>query len=179
MHISFLCLAAICGIFLSVDSGLQGKDAPASKDSSRDADREAILQSARDFAAAFEKGDAKAVAALWTEEGEYESDDGTILRGRAAMEAAFAAHFKGHPAGKMEIKVESIRFPSRDIADRGGADLHDGQRRFARLGMLSRGTCARGWQVADCTLPRMGCRREPHGRPGLADRNLARPGQGP
>ena len=66
--------------------------------------------------AAFEKGDAKAVAALWTEQGEYESDDATILRGRTAIEAAFAAHFKGRPAEKMEVKVENIRFPSRDTA---------------------------------------------------------------
>jgi uncharacterized protein (TIGR02246 family) len=116
MRISFLCLAAICGIFLSVESRLQGKDAPASKDSSRNADRAAILQSARDFSAAFEKGDAKAIAALWTDDGEYESEDGTILCGRAALEASFAVHFKAHPAGKMEIKVEGIRFPSRDIA---------------------------------------------------------------
>ena len=116
MRMKALCLAAIGGIFLVAVSSLQAQDASASKDSSRDADRQAILQSARDFSAAFEKGDAKAVAVLWTKEGEYESDDGTILRGRTAIEEAFAAHFKGRPAGKTEIQVESIRFPSRDSA---------------------------------------------------------------
>jgi len=119
MRINFLCLAAIGGIVgagLWGAVGLQAKDAPVSKGVSRDADREAILQSARDFTAAFEKGDAKAVASLWTEQGEYESDDGTMLLGRSAIEAAFAAHFKARPAEKMEIKVENIRFPSRDTA---------------------------------------------------------------
>ena len=116
MRIPHYCFAAVCGIFLLAANGLQGQDASASKDSSRNADREAIAQSARDFAAAFEKGDAKAVAALWTEQGEYESDDGMVLRGRAAIEAAFAAHFKDRPGEKMEIKVESIRFPSRNTA---------------------------------------------------------------
>jgi len=119
MHTRLFCLAAICGILgagLSFAAARQDKEATASTAPPRDADREAILQSARDFAAAFEKGDAKAVAALWTEHGEYESDDGMVLRGRAALEAAFAAHFKGRPAGKMEVKVESIRFPSRDTA---------------------------------------------------------------
>src|SRR5271157_6377883 len=119
MRIGFSCLVAIGGFFgtgLWVAGEQQTKNAQVSEGSSREADREAILQSAREFSAAFEKGDAKAVAALWTEQGEYESDDGTILRGRAAIEAAFAAHFKVRPAEKMEIKVEDIRFPSRDTA---------------------------------------------------------------
>lgn len=119
MRINFLCRAGIVGLSaasLWFADGLQAKDAPVSKASSRDADRAAILQSARDFTDVFEKGDARAVAALWTDQGEYESDDGTILRGRSAIEAAFAAHFKARPAEKMEIKVENIRFPSRDTA---------------------------------------------------------------
>src|SRR5271157_1383554 len=73
MRIGFFCLVAIGGFFgtgLWVAGGPQAKDAPVSEGSSREADREAILQSARDFTAAFEKGDAKAVAALWTEQGE-------------------------------------------------------------------------------------------------------------
>ncbi len=116
MQNAFYCFSAIGGLFaagLWSAGGLQAQDSAAS---SRAADREAILQSARDFTAAFEKGDAKAVAALWTEQGEYESDDGTILSGRSAIEAAFAAHFKARPAEKMETKVEDIRFPSRDTA---------------------------------------------------------------
>ena len=119
MRIGFSCLVAIAGFFgtsLWVAGQPQAKDAPVSEGSSREADRAAILQSARDFTTAFEKSDAKAVAALWTEQGEYESDDGPILRGRTAIEAAFAARFKDRPAGKMEIKVESIHFPSRDTA---------------------------------------------------------------
>ena len=116
MSIRSLCSAAVFGILVSFSSGLQAADAPASKEPSREADRAAILQTARDFTAAYAKADAKAVAALWTEQGEYESDDGPTLRGRSAIEAAFATHFKSQPAGKMEIKVESIRFPSRDTA---------------------------------------------------------------
>lgn len=114
------CSAAFAVVFFAMGRPTVGqqptddKKAPAA--SSRDADREAIVQAGRDFAAAFEKGDAKGVAAFWTEQGEYESDDGTILRGRAEIEKAFAAHFKNRPAGKMEIEVGSIRFLSRDSA---------------------------------------------------------------
>jgi uncharacterized protein (TIGR02246 family) len=119
MRIGLFALVAISGIFgtgLWVAGQPQAKEAPASEGAARETDREAILQSARDFTAAFEKNDARAVAALWTDQGEYESEDGTFLRGRTDIEAAFAAFFKDRPAGKMEIKVESIRFPSRDSA---------------------------------------------------------------
>ena len=119
MRIAFFCLAAIGGLFAAGHCAAgepRAKDRSVSKKLSRETDRVAILQSGRAFTAAFEKGDAKAVAALWTEQGEYENEDGTTLRGRTAIEEAFAAHFKGRPAGKMEIQVESIRFSSRDTA---------------------------------------------------------------
>ena len=118
MRIRIACLAvvALFGTGLWVVGEPQARNASLSSDSARDTDGEAILQSARDYTAAFEKGDAKALAALWTEQGEYESDDGTILRGRSAIEAEMAAHFKDHPSEKMEIKVDNIRFLSRDAA---------------------------------------------------------------
>ncbi len=86
---------------------------PAVKAALAEAD---IRATATDFVKAFNAADAKAVAALWTEQGEYESEDATVLRGRAAIEAAFASHFKEHAGAKTVIKIESIRFPSRDAA---------------------------------------------------------------
>ena len=68
------------------------------------------------FAAAFESGDAKAVAAHWTENGEYISDDGTVIRGRANIEKEYAGLFARKKGAKVEIDLESIRFPSRDTA---------------------------------------------------------------
>ena len=89
---------------------------PSAKADDRSADRKAITDSSQAFEAAFEKGDAKAVAAFWTEAGEYESDTGEIFRGRAAIEAAFAAHFKAAPKGRCVVRIDSIRFPARDLA---------------------------------------------------------------
>ena len=182
MRITFFCLAAIGGLFaaglLCVAGEPQAKVAPVSKDSSRDADREAILQSARDFTAAFEKGDAKAVAALWTEQGEYESEDGTILRGRTAIEDAFAAHFKGRPAGKMEILVENIRFPSRDTA------IEEGLTRTTADDTLPDSSCYRVLHVREDGKWRIAlCREWGVAENRMADLDwligtLARPGQG-
>ena len=52
----------------------------------RPADRTAVEKALDGFTGAFKQGDGKAVAALWTAEGEYISDDGTTYRGRAALE---------------------------------------------------------------------------------------------
>src|SRR5690349_5399586 len=46
----------------------------------RPADREAVRKALDAFCAAFQKGDAKAVADLWTPTGEYVSDEGTTIR---------------------------------------------------------------------------------------------------
>jgi uncharacterized protein (TIGR02246 family) len=90
-------------------------------------DDAAIRKGAEAFLKAFEKGDAKAVAAFWTEEGEYISDDGTTVRGRAAIEAAYAKSFAKKKNVKLNITIESIRFPSKDTAiEEGYAKLYKG-----------------------------------------------------
>src|SRR5258708_39089694 len=75
------------------DSPSSGKLAAAGEDKGREADRAAIQKSGRDFTDAFNKGDAKAVAALWTEQGECHDADGIVTRGRAALEKAFTEFF--------------------------------------------------------------------------------------
>src|SRR5262249_26119370 len=61
------------------------------------------------FAEAFGRGDARAVAALWTEGGEYLGPDGETLRGRPAIEKAYAEFFKNNPRARLDARVESIR----------------------------------------------------------------------
>src|SRR5204862_7169528 len=91
--------------------------APAEpKETKRADDEEAVRKATADFIKAVEKGDAKAVAASWTENGEYIGDDGTTIRGRAAIEAAYAKTFARNKKLKVEMTIESIRFPSKDTA---------------------------------------------------------------
>jgi uncharacterized protein (TIGR02246 family) len=82
----------------------------------RPADRDAVREALDSFAAAFGKGDAKAVAARWTADGEYVSDDGTTIRGHAALEKDYAEFFTKNPGNALEVEVDTIRFPSRDTA---------------------------------------------------------------
>lgn len=82
----------------------------------RQPDREAVGKALDGFAAAFRKGDAKAVAAQWTAAGEYIGDDGATFRGRAALEKAYSDLFAEGAGGGLEVEVDSVRFPSRDNA---------------------------------------------------------------
>lgn len=79
-------------------------------------EKEAIRKSSREYAEAFNKGDAKAIAAMWTENGEYRDEDGEPAVGRAAIEKLHAEFFKANPGVTIELLVKSIRFPSKDLA---------------------------------------------------------------
>jgi uncharacterized protein (TIGR02246 family) len=94
----------------------RAEEPAARDDKSPEAAREAIRQSARQFEKAFDRGDAKAVAAFWTEDGEYHDNTGVELRGRAAIEKAYAEVFREKPKGKLEIEIQAIRLPSPDSA---------------------------------------------------------------
>ncbi len=82
----------------------------------RPADKDAVMVAVDSFAAAFRKGDAKAVAALWTADGEYTDDEGTTIRGRAALEKDYADFFAKSPGNGLEVETDVVRFPSRDTA---------------------------------------------------------------
>jgi len=100
----------------------------ATDDEDRPADRDALRIAAREFAEAFNRGEAKTIAAEWTEKGEFYSDSGAVLRGRPAIEKAYAEHFKEKPGGKIEVDIRSIYFPSRDSA------VEDGVLRLRTVG---------------------------------------------
>jgi uncharacterized protein (TIGR02246 family) len=95
---------------------LSARDSPSPDTKPPPADEAAVRALARDFAAAFNKGDAKAVAAQWTDAGEMFDTDGTPLIGRAAIEQAFADFFTANPRARIEVLVGSIRFPAPDLA---------------------------------------------------------------
>lgn len=92
-----------------------GGSAPADEDARKE-DREAVRKDLDSFVKAFEARDAKALAAHWTAEGEYRNDANVALRGRDAIQSAFASVFAATPEIKAEIRPEALRFLSRDVA---------------------------------------------------------------
>ncbi len=77
----------------------------------------ALDKLAADWAAAFAKGDAKALAGFYTDDAVRASQEAGTVVGRAAIEKEFAANFAGPWKGaKIAIKVGSIHPVGTDIA---------------------------------------------------------------
>jgi uncharacterized protein (TIGR02246 family) len=95
---------------------------PAAADAAtQPADQAAIRAAMQSFVKAFGLKDAKALAAHWTTQGEYQNDNGKTVRGRDALEKAFALFFAKTPDVKAEVHTDSLRFLSNDAAIQGGA----------------------------------------------------------
>jgi uncharacterized protein (TIGR02246 family) len=76
----------------------------------------AITKTAEAFVKAFQNGDAKAVAAFWTPDGDYVDENGRVLKGRKAIEDSFAELFAAKKGLKVRIDVASVRFLTPDLA---------------------------------------------------------------
>ena len=76
----------------------------------------ALMKNAQAFTEAFEKGDAKAVAAFWAEDGDYVDLAGRRLQGRPAIENAFKDFFAENKGSKLRIDVNSVRFITPETA---------------------------------------------------------------
>ena len=76
-----------------------------------------VYKTLDDLAAAFNKQDAKAIGALYTEAGVYTSvGSGERIQGRAAIEADFAAIFMKQKNARLTIDVDSVRMITADVA---------------------------------------------------------------
>jgi uncharacterized protein (TIGR02246 family) len=77
---------------------------------------EAKGKRAQEFIAAFEKGDAKTVAAFWTPDGTYVDSEGREYKGQAAIEKLYAKVLPELKGSKLHIFVMSAKLLSPDIA---------------------------------------------------------------
>jgi uncharacterized protein (TIGR02246 family) len=85
------------------------------------ADEAAIRKAAASYAEAFNKHDAKALAAHWSPDAVYTNrSTGEEVVGQAAIGEQFAALFKGQPALKVEVTVGSVQFVSPNVAIENG-----------------------------------------------------------
>jgi len=80
------------------------------------AEEEALKKKAEAFVEAFQKGDAKTLASLWTPEGDYTDQRGKNIKGREALEKLFTELFSENKGLKLRINIESVRFPLPNVA---------------------------------------------------------------
>jgi uncharacterized protein (TIGR02246 family) len=82
----------------------------------RAADEAAIRANIAAFVKAYNAGDAKAVAALFSPDGQVEDKEGNVSEGREAIAKTFAAVFEATPDKELEVFIDSIRFIGADLA---------------------------------------------------------------
>lgn len=79
-------------------------------------DEEAIRAAVASYVEAYNRGDAKAVAAHWSESGEWISPTGRRFQGRQAIEKQLAILFAEGKGVRIEVLPPSIRIVSPDVA---------------------------------------------------------------
>jgi uncharacterized protein (TIGR02246 family) len=112
MRMRWFCFTALAALVLVVSAGI----APAEGPKDKAVEEAAILKNAEAFVAAFHKGDAKAVAAFWTKDGDYTDQSGHTFKGRDAIEKLFTEFFAENKGVKLRIEVLGMKFVTGDVA---------------------------------------------------------------
>ncbi len=76
----------------------------------------AVAESGARFVAAYNRHDAKAIAAGFTATAEFVTEDGTTIRGREAIEQHFVAVFSEFPKAQLQLHVDAVRLVTSTVA---------------------------------------------------------------
>ena len=112
----------LTGLLILATGWILAEDMPTStattsaKTTARAKDEQAIKAASQALASAFEEGDAKAVAALFTEQAEYLDEGSEPIQGRAALSKAYEGFFAKRKELQAESRSDSIRFLGADAA---------------------------------------------------------------
>jgi uncharacterized protein (TIGR02246 family) len=109
----------------SADKKAPRKSIVTAKTDDGGGERQAIRDSSREFMKAFNSRNAKAVAAHWTEDGDYIDEAGQVFAGRDAIEKEYAQFFKDNNGVKLQVVIDSLRLLSDAAAIEDGRVMLD------------------------------------------------------
>ena len=112
MRSAMLCFLAP----LALAAGLSARPASAAEPLDKAKEEAALQKNAEAFVEAFNKGDAKALAAFFTEDGDIIDQDGHQIKGRKAIEQVYTKLFADTKRSKLYIKITSLRVVKPDLA---------------------------------------------------------------
>ncbi len=96
---------------------LYAQDKAPEKEAEKSPEIAGLEKTAKDFVAAYNKKDAAAVAALFTETGEITDRDASdVTSGRAEIQARYEAIFAAPKAPKIALQVDSVRIIGKGLA---------------------------------------------------------------
>ena len=89
---------------------------PITADERTEAEKSAIQEAINTYVAGFHKGDAGALAGLWTEQGELTIPSGEKWVGRQQLQEQFAKYFASVKDAKLELENTEIELQSPSVA---------------------------------------------------------------
>ncbi len=101
---------------MSVPQSAQSQEAKQVKKPAEATELDGLKASAAAFEKAYNAGDAKAIAAQFTENAEVVDEEGEITQGRASIEARFTELFKENPKARIAVELTSLRRLGPDVA---------------------------------------------------------------
>jgi uncharacterized protein (TIGR02246 family) len=114
---------------------------------------QSVTQLDEDYEAAYNRGDANAVAAFYTTDAEYVDEGGNVVSGRGDIEKLLVEEFTTNPGAKLKINVESIRLLSPDVlVEKGIATITARDRRQGTSRYIAVYTKRAGnWKISQLT----------------------------
>ncbi len=106
--------AAKCARHFKLDPAAV-QDAAQTEDAAQ-TDEMAIRAAIASYTEAFNQGDAKALAAHWSENGQLITPSGQTIKGREKLESDFAAYFKDSNNAKLELSNTDVNVLSPSVA---------------------------------------------------------------
>ncbi|HEY2155355.1 MAG TPA: SgcJ/EcaC family oxidoreductase [Isosphaeraceae bacterium] len=105
----------------------QGVQAENQADPAASAETKAVREVVEAFVKAYNARDAKAIAEQFAEDGQIVEPGGSVTEGRGAIEKRYREAFEADPEARIEVKSESIRLLSPDVAqEQGRATIRSG-----------------------------------------------------
>lgn len=113
-----LIVSALLGALLlgQPTTGGQDKKQPDPPDKQPSGPAAEIVAGVKAYVQAYNKGDAKALAALWNDDGEYVGPEGERVKGKKAIQEAFQGYFAANKGIQLAVGVNSVRFIKGDVA---------------------------------------------------------------
>ena len=109
------CLTVATAVALVLLGAMPARAKPKAKENRR-GDEKAVRASVASFEAAFNKGDAKALAAHWLPDGDLVTASGEMVKGREAIQRQFELFLAERGRPKLKSTIISIRFLAPDVA---------------------------------------------------------------
>ena len=81
-----------------------------------ESEEQAVRETSRQLIEAFNQHDAKAIGQLWTDDGDYVDETGTVTSGREAIVEEFEGYFARNKGRTLRVYVDSIRFITPEVA---------------------------------------------------------------